>query len=164
MKNLILILFIIPFFGYGQIIISEKYEKVKQMSFKESSYHKANQKLISIDTLNITELKDEFISVSIGKNNHFLSTSNIKNIKLVVSEKLKEDWNVYDDNLLIPLYDEIDVLNFFEKYGFEYFKTSIKESNKGSAVTRYYEYTNTAITTQNSPKNEVILIFKNNNN
>ena len=164
MKNLILILFIIPFFGYGQIIISENYEKVKQMRFKESSYHKANQKLISIDTLNITELKDEFISVSIGKNNHFLSTSNIKNIKLVVSEKLKEDWNVYDDNLLIPLYDEIDVLNFFEKYGFEYFKTSIKESNKGSAVTRYYEYTNTAITTQNSPKNEVILIFKNNNN
>ena len=164
MKNLILILFIIPFFGYGQIIISENYEKVKQMRFKESSYHKANQKLISIDTLNITELKDEFISVSIGKNNHFLSTSNIKNIKLVVSEKLKEDWNVYDDNLLIPLYDEIDVLNFFEKYGFEYFKTSIKESNKSSALTTYNEYTNTAITTQNSPKNEVILIFKNNNN
>jgi hypothetical protein len=164
MKNLILILFIIPFFGYGQIIISEKYEKVKQMRFKESSYHKANQKLISIDTLNITELKDEFISVSIGKNNHFLSTSNIKNIKLFASDKLKEDWNVYDDNLLIPLYDEIDVLNFFEKYGFEYFKTSIKESNKSSALTTYNEYTNTAITTQNSPKNEVILIFKNNNN
>ena len=134
------------------------------MSFKESSYHKANQKLISIDTLNITELKDEFISVSIGKNNHFLSTSDIKNIKLVASDKLKGDWNVYDDNLLIPLYDEIDVLNFFEKYGFEYFKTSIKESSKSSAVTKYSEYTNTAITTQNSPKNEVILIFKNNNN
>ena len=91
---------------------------------KSTGEIRTNDKII-IEKFNITEIQDEFIKIQFGKRYHYLSTSKHKNIKINAHWK-KKYWNVYDEGKLIPLQDDIDVLNFFNKYGFEYFKQNTK--------------------------------------
>ena len=54
--------------------------------------------------------------------------------------------------------DEVDILNFFSKYGFEYFKQNTKSSG---AYTTALPFTNSAVT---SIKSKSSITLRNNNN
>ena len=141
--------------SFGQTIVYNKSESVENLDTLDVTT------TVSSETLNITEIQDEFIQIQLGRRHHLLYTSEFKNIKLNASWNEKK-WNVYDGEKLISLNDEIDILNFFDKYGFEYFKTS-KNSSVGPAITTINPYLNSAITTATS-SSSMILTFKNNNN
>ncbi len=122
MKKLLFLLFFIPLVSFSQIIVNERTEVVergkKLVMVKSTGEIRKNDKIIiHRDKFNITEIQDEFIEVRLGKSYHLLSTSKHKNIK-INSHRKKKYWNVYDGNKLIPMQDEIDILNFFNKYGF----------------------------------------------
>ena len=70
----------------------------------------------------------------------------------------KKYWNVYDGDKLIPLQDEIDVLNFFNKYGFEYFKQNTKTKGGNTVYFPNINYSTTSISSKSS------ITLKNNNN
>ena len=106
---------------------------------------------------NITEIQDEYIEIKLGKRYHLLSTSKHKNIKISAHWK-KKNWNVYDGDELIPMQAEIDILNFFSKYGFEYFKQNTKSSG---AYTTALPFTNSAVTSIKSKSSNTL---RNNNN
>jgi hypothetical protein len=73
----------------------------------------------------------------------------------------EKKWNVYDDGKLISLQDEIDVLNFFDKYGFELYKSG---GDTVESAETYDILNNMGVSTLFFSKSEVTLIFKNNNN
>ena len=143
MKKLILLLFI-PLVSFGQIIENDRYIK--------KSTKTLDGETVVVRAIDISEIEDEFIKVVLGKYSssinptpHLLSTSKYKNIQMWNTSNSKR-WNVYDGENLIQLKDEVDVLNFFSKYGFEFFKTTNWADNYS---TRGEAYT---------------LIFRNNNN
>ena len=143
-KLLFLLVFIfISSSSFSQIIVNKRVVKKgkKLVMVKSTGEIRTNDKII-IEKFNITEIQDEFIKIQFGKRYHYLSTSKHKNIKINAHWK-KKYWNVYDEGKLIPLQEEIDVLNFFSKYGFEYFKQN---------TNAYHGSTRGALT------------FKNNNN
>ena len=155
MKKLILLLFI-PLVSFGQIIVNQKTVEVgKKLYIGDDGSLQKQTKTITTK-FDITEIEDEFIEVYLGNRYHWLSTSKHKNVKISAHWK-KRNWNVYDGDELIPLQDEVDVLNFFSKYGFEFFKQNTKPT---SAWTTSFS-SNSAVTTI-SAKSSITL--KNNNN
>ena len=155
MKKLILLLFI-PLVSFGQIIVNKETVEVgKKLYIGDDGSLQKQTKTITTK-FDITEIEDEFIEVYLGNRYHWLSTSKHKNVKISAHWK-KRNWNVYDGDELIPLQDEVDVLNFFSKYGFEFFKQNTKPT---SAWTTSFS-SNSAVTTI-SAKSSITL--RNNNN
>ena len=153
MKKLLLLLLFIPLMSFGQNIIIPKIVKSQVISYGETVIR---EKVIS-DTLNITEIKGEFIQIQLGRRFHLLSTSKNKNVKMWRTYN-QTKWNVFDGDKLIALQDEIDVLNYFNKYGFELMKSGTK-STGGSSFTNYYPYANSSLTSYFS-KSKSVLTFK----
>ena len=141
--------------SFAQIIVNKRVIKGKKLVMVKSTGEiRTNDKII-IEKFNITEIQDEFIKIQFGRRYHYLSTSKHKNIKINAHWK-KKHWNVYDEGKLIPLQDDIDVLNFFNKYGFEYFKQNTK--TKGANTVSIGNYSTTSISSKSS------ITLKNNNN
>ena len=156
MKKLILLLFI-PLVSFGQIIVNKEVtEETRLYNDEDDGLLKPQVKTIT-KKFNITEIQDEYIEIKLGKRYHLLSTSKHKNIKISAHWK-KKNWNVYDGDELIPMQAEIDILNFFSKYGFEYFKQNTKSSG---AYTTALPFTNSAVT---SIKSKSSITLRNNNN
>ena len=155
MKKLILLLFI-PLVSFGQIIVNKETTEETRLHLADDGSLTPQVKTIT-KKFNITQIQDEYIEIKLGKRYHLLSTSKHKNIKISAHWK-KRNWNVYDDGELIPLQDEVDVLNFFSKYGFEYFKQKTESSG---AFTTALPFTNSAVTSINSIST---ITLKNNNN
>ena len=155
MKKL-LVLLLLPLFSFGQIIVNKETTKETRQYIADDGSTKTQVKKIT-KKFNITEIQDEFIEIRLGKNYHLLSTSKHKNIKISAHWK-KKNWNVYDGDELIPMQAEIDILNFFSKYGFEYFKQNTKSSG---AYTTALPFTNSAVT---SIKSKSSITLRNNNN
>ena len=111
-KLLLLLVFIfISSSSFAQIIVNKRVIKGKKLVMVKSTGEiRTNDKIIK-EKFNITEIQDEFIKIQFGKRYHYLSTSKHKNIKINAQWK-KKYWNVYDEGKLIPLQDDIDVLNF----------------------------------------------------
>ena len=152
-KLLFLLVFIfISSSSFSQIIVNKRVVKKgkKLVMVKSTGEIRTNDKII-IEKFNITEIQDEFIKIQFGRRYHYLSTSKHKNIKINAHWK-KKHWNVYDEGKLIPLQDDIDVLNFFNKYGFEYFK----QNTKGANTVSIGNYSTTSISSS--------ITLKNNNN
>jgi len=153
-KLLLLSAFLIFACSYGQKIV------IKTYGSKTNSFGKTIEpKLIAVDTLNITQIKDEFISVGLGESYHYISTKNYKYIKLFSSD-FKSKRNVYDGDKLIALDDEVDVLNFFHKYGFEFFKTM--SYVRSSAIEKLFlgnDFSNESLS-----QSPTVLILRNSNN
>ena len=152
----LLVLIFISSSSFSQIIVNKRVVEMgkKLVMVKSTGEIRKNDKIIT-EKFNITEIQDEFIEVRLGKNFHYLSTSKHKNIK-ISSHWKKKYWNVYDGNKLIPMQDEIDILNFFNKYGFEYFKQNTK--TKGGNTVSIGNYSTTSISSKSS------ITLKNNNN
>jgi len=148
MKKLILLLFI-PITSFSQVIVN--------------TYYVNNEPIV--EEINITEIQDEYVQVKLfvkkdvvfSSAAHSLITSEYKNVLMSASWKEKK-WNVYDGDKLISLTDYVDVLNFFNKYGFEYLETNTKSSG---SHTNYMPNFNSSITTTKSKSS---IVFKNNNN
>ena len=146
-KILFLLVFIfISSSSFAQIILNKRITKKGgklAMVVSTGEIKKTEEKSI-IEGFDITEIQDEYIQIQLGKRYHLLSTSKHKNIK-ISSHRKKKYWNVYDGDKLIPLQDEIDVLNFFNKYGFEYFKQNTTSSSGSVSVpsTSYSSITTT---------------------
>ena len=126
MKKLILLLFI-PLVSFGQIIVNKETTEETRLHLADDGSLTPQVKTIT-KKFNITQIQDEYIEIKLGKRYHLLSTSKHKNIKISAHWK-KKNWNVYDGDELIPLQDEVDVLNFFSKYGFEFFKQNTKPTS-----------------------------------
>ena len=155
MKKLILLLFI-PLVSFGQIIVNQRTVEVgKKLYIADDGSLQKQTKTITT-TFNISEIEDEFIEVYIGSRYHWLSTSKHKNVRMSARWK-KRNWNVYDGDKLIPLYDEVDVLNFFSKYGFEF----VKQNTKPTAAWTTTFSSNSAVTTIRA---ESSITLRNNNN
>ena len=150
MKKLLLLLLFIPLMSFGQIVIYDTYKTVENVN---TSWD-ATTTVIS-DTLNIAEIQDEFIQIQLGKRFHLLSTSKHKNVKIWKTYNQKK-WNVFDGDKLISLTDEIDVLNYFNKYGFELLKTGGNSvTGAKTSLTPYFNQLNTSFTMSKS-----VLTFK----
>ena len=156
MKKLILLLFI-PLVSFGQVIVNQKTVEVGEKLYRAPDGSIRKQTKTITTKFDITKIKDEFIEIRLGKRYHLLSTSKHKNIKISAHWK-KKNWNVYDGDELIPMQAEIDILNFFSKYGFEYFKQNTKSS---SAYSTALPFTNSAVT---SIKSKSSITLRNNNN
>ena len=152
MKKLLLLLLFIPLMSFGQIVIYDTYKTVENVDTWD-----ATTTVIS-DTLNIVEIQDEFIQIQLGRRFHLLSTSEHKNLKMWRTYNQKK-WNVFDGDKLIALQDEIDVLNYFNKYGFELMKSGTK-STGGSSFTNYYPYANSSFTSYFSRSKSVLTFRK----
>ncbi len=160
MKKLILLLFI-PIITFGQIIVNKETTKETRQYIADDGSTKTQVKKIR-KKFNITEIQDEFIEVRLGKKYHLLSTSKHKNIKISSQSKY---WNVYDGGELITMQDEIDILNFFSKYGFEYLKQNTKSSSKSrSYVSALLASFASFPIFSSSSKSSTSITFKNNNN
>jgi hypothetical protein len=155
MKKLILLLFI-PLVSFGQIIVNKETTEETRLHLADDGSLTPQVKTIT-KKFNITQIQDEYIEIKLGKRYHLLSTSKHKNIKISAHWK-KKNWNVYDGDELIPMQAEIDILNFFSKYGFEYFKQNTKSSG---AYTTALPFTNSAVT---SIKSKSSITLRNNNN
>ena len=155
MKKLILLLFI-PLLSFGQIIVNKETTEETRLHLADDGSLTPQVKTIT-KKFNITQIQDEYIEIKLGKRYHLLSTSKHKNIKISAHWK-KKNWNVYDGDELIPMQAEIDILNFFSKYGFEYFKQNTKSSG---AYTTALPFTNSAVT---SIKSKSSITLRNNNN
>ena len=151
MKKLLFLLLFIPLMSIGQNIIIPKIVKSKVISYGETV---VREKVV-LDTLNIAEIQDEFIQIQLGKRFHLLSTSKHKNVKIWKTYNQKK-WNVFDGDKLISLTDEIDVLNYFNKYGFELLKTGGNSvTGAKTSLTPYFNQLNTSFTMSKS-----VLTFK----
>ena len=150
MKKFLLLLMFIPLMSIGQIVIYDTYKTVENVN---TSWD-ATTTVIS-DTLNIAEIQDEFIQIQLGRRFHLLSTSEHKNLKMWRTYNQKK-WNVFDGDKLISLTDEIDVLNYFNKYGFELLKTGGNSvTGAKTSLTPYFNQLNTSFTMSKS-----VLTFK----
>ena len=143
----------IPLMSFGQIVIYDTYKTVENVN---TSWD-ATTTVIS-DTLNIAEIKGEFIQIQLGRRFHLLSTSEHKNLKMWRTYNQKK-WNVFDGDKLIALQDEIDILDYFGKYGFELMKSGTK-STGGSSFTSYYPYPNSSFTSYFSRSKSVLTFRK----
>ena len=142
----------IPLMSFGQIVIYDTYKTVENVNVNTS--WDATTTVIS-DTLNIAEIQDEFIQIQLGKRFHLLSTSEHKSLKMWRTRNQKK-WNVFDGDKLISLTDEIDVLNYFNKYGFELLKTGGNSvTGAKTSLTPYFNQLNTSFTMSKS-----VLTFK----
>ena len=149
-KNLLFLLLFIPLMSFGQIVIYDTYKTVENVN---TSWD-ATTTVIS-DTLNIAEIQNEFIQIQLGRRFHLLSTSEHKNLKMWRTYNQKK-WNVFDGDKLIALQDEIDVLNYFNKYGFELLKTGGNSvTGAKTSLTPYFNQLNTSFTMSKS-----VLTFK----
>ena len=164
MKRLILILLLFPFVAIGQTINQKTYKFVQDPL---RPWNKTS-KLTSEVNFDITKIQDKYVQVTLFVSDdkffssafHSLATTENKNIMMSASSNEKK-WNVYDEGKLIPLQDEIDVLNFFDKYGFELYKSGGDTIEKAKT----YDYLNNmGVSTLFFSKSKVTLIFKNNNN
>ena len=164
MKKLILILLLFPFVAIGQIINQKTYKSVQDPL---RPWNKTS-KLTSEVNFDITKIQDKYVQVTLFVSDdkffssafHSLATSENKNVMMCASSNEKK-WNVYDEGKLISLQDEIDVLNFFDKYGFELYKSGGDTIEKAKT----YDYLNNmGVSTLFFSKSKVTLIFKNNNN
>jgi len=128
-KLLFLLVFIfISSSSFSQIIVNKRVIKGKKLvMIKSTGEIKTDDKVIT-EKINITEIQDEYIEIKLGQYRHLLSTSKHKKIR-ISSHWNKTHWNVYDGDKLIYLKREFDVLNYFSKYGFEYYKR--KYTGKG---------------------------------
>ena len=150
MKKLLLI-FLVPLSSYSQIII---HTEITPNKSDEDDY-----KMV-IEEVNITEFQDEYVQVMLltkednlfSSAEHILKTTN-KDIPLSASLSEKK-WNVYDGDILISLSGKIDVINYFNKYGFEYLESDTKYTAAGTAL----------FIGQFNIASESSMIFKNNNN
>lgn len=122
MKKLTLLL-LIPLVSFGQII--------KSKDFGDIDIRDINDKYISVDIL-----------VGAFSQNHYLTTSKYKGV-FISGTIRKKKWNVYDEGELTTLYSQIDVLNFFDKYGWKFVKTDVET---GGSYTNYYDNINFAVT------------------
>ena len=164
MKKLILILLLFPFVAIGQIINQKTYKSVQDPL---RPWNKTS-KLTSEVNFDITKIQDKYVQVTLFVSDdkffssafHSLATTENKNIMMSASSNEKK-WNVYDDGKLISLQDEIDVLNFFDKYGFELYKSGGDTIEKAKT---YDILNNLGVSTLFFSKSKVTLIFKNNNN
>lgn len=183
MKKL-LVLLLLPLFSFGQIIVNKETTKETRQYIADDGSTKTQVKKIT-KKFNITEIQDEFIEIRLGKNYHLLSTSKHKNIRISAHWN-KKNWNVYDGGELISMQDEIDILNFFSKYGFEYLKQTTKSSSKSRSYVPPTNYSSTSFTSNlgsssittttttanpsfpifrsSSSKSSTSITFKNNNN
>ena len=155
----LLVLIFISSSSFAQIIVNKRITKKGgklAMVVSTGEIKKTEEKFI-IEGFDITEIQDEYIEIQLGKRYHLLSTSKHKNIKIGAHWK-KKYWNVYDGDKLIPLQDEIDVLNFFNKYGFEYFKQNTKTKGGNTVYFPNINYSTTSISSKSS------ITLKNNNN
>ena len=143
----------IPLMSFGQIVIYDTYKTVENVN---TSWD-VTTTVIS-DTLNIAEIQDEFIQIQLGRRFHLLSTSEHKNLKMWRTYNQKK-WNVFDGDKLIALQDEIDILDYFGKYGFELMKSGTK-STGGSSFTSYYPYANSSFTSYFSRSKSVLTFRK----
>tara|TARA_X000001036_G_scaffold336191_1_gene315100 strand:- start:355 stop:822 length:468 start_codon:yes stop_codon:yes gene_type:complete len=155
MKKL-LVLLLLPLFSFGQIIVNQETIEVGKKLYRAADGSIRKQTKTITTKFDITEIKDEFINIYLGNRYHMLSTSKHKNV-MISAHWRKRNWNVYDGDELIPMQDEVDVLNFFSKYGFEFFKQNTKPT---SAWTTSF-FSNSAVTTI-SAKSSITL--RNNNN
>ncbi len=152
----------IPFVAIGQTINQKTYEYVQDPL---RPWNKTS-KLSSEFNFDITKIKDKYVQVTLFVKDdkffssafHSLATSENKNVMMCASSNQKK-WNVYDEGKLISLQDEIDVLNFFDKYGFELFKSGGDTVESANAFEGFY-----GVSTLFLSKSKVTLIFKNNNN
>jgi hypothetical protein len=163
-KLLVLLVFIfISSSSFSQIIINKRITKKggKLVMVVSTGEIKKTDNEFIIEEFDITKIQDEYIEISLDDNRllfsryHLLSTSSHKNIK-ISSHWKKTHWNVYDGDKLITLQDELDVLNFFEKYGFEYFKQNTKST--GANIISIGNYSTASISSKSS------ITLKNNNN
>ena len=133
MKKLILLLLFIPLVSFGQIIKSKTYGEI-----------------------DIRNIEDKYISVEYGfgafTQNHYLTTSEYREA-FIAGNIRKKKWNVYDEGELKALPAQVDLLNFFDKYGWGLVKTDV-ESN--GAVTNYYNNINMAFTSESTT---ITLVF-----
>ena len=129
-KLLFLLVFIfISSSSFSQIIVHKEIIKGKKLVMVKSTGEiRTNDKII-IEKFNITEIQDEFIEIKLGSSRHLLSTTEYKNVSINASSN-KKRWNVYDGDKLIYLKREFDVLNYFSKYGFEYYKRKFTGKGK----------------------------------
>ena len=159
-KVLFLLVFsIISFNSFSQIIVNKRVVEMgkKLVMVKSTGEIKREADKVITERIDITQIQDEYIQISLGKRYHYLSTSKHKNVKINAHWK-KKYWNVYDGDKLIPLQDEIDVLNFFNKYGFEYFKQNTKTKGGNTVYFPNINYSTTSISSKSS------ITLKNNNN
>jgi len=146
MKKFLFVLLFVPLISIGQTVIYDTYKSVENLDTWDVTT------TVTSDTLNITEIQDEFIQIQLGKRFHLLSTSKHKNVKMWRTNNQKK-WNVFDGDKLISLTDEIDVLNYFNKYGFEYFNQNTTSSKSSSIYVPPTNYSSTSITTSGGGSN-----------
>ena len=165
MKKYLLLLLLIPLMSFGQNIIIKR--SLESSLGKEIALDDGNGNIKTVisfdtrvisDTLNITEIKGEFIQIQLGNRFHLLSTSEYKNVKMFRTYN-QTKWNVFDGDKLIALKDEIDILDYFGKYGFELMKSGTK-STGGSSFTSYYPYPNSSFTSYFSRSKSVLTFRK----
>ena len=165
MKKLILLLFI-PLVAIGQTINQKTYK------FVQDPLRPWNKTSISSEfNFDITKIKDKYVQVTLFVKDdnffssafHSLATSENKNVMMCASSNQKK-WNVYDEGKLISLQDEIDVLNFFDKYGFELYKSGGDTIEKAKTYDILNNMGYMGVSTLFFSKSKVTLIFKNNNN
>ena len=166
MIKLILLLFI-PLASFGQIIVYEQLVELEPSVKAQAADHliklKPQTKLYT-DQINITEIQDEYIEIIMdigGPAIRHLLISSKNNVPLNLSSPRfkmgKHKLNVYDGDKLISLPKKVDILNFFDKYGFEFVET-INNISKSSTI----NWTGFLSTT--SYKSKSSMVFKNNNN
>tara|TARA_B100000963_G_scaffold260041_1_gene228306 strand:+ start:386 stop:793 length:408 start_codon:yes stop_codon:yes gene_type:complete len=126
MKKLFVLLLFIPIFSFGQIILDKK-----------------------LGEIDIRDIDDKYISVECYadlNSNHYLTSSKYRELRISADTR-KRKWNVYDDGQLTTLSATIDLLNFFDKYGWKLVKS---DTTTGGAVTNYYSNINLSVTSQSS--------------
>ena len=166
MKKLILLLFI-PLASFGQIIVYEQLVELEPSVKAQAADHliklKPQTKLYT-NQINITEIQDEYIEIIMDTGpsiRHLLISSN-NNVPLNLSSHRfkmgKHKLNVYDGDKLISLPKMVDILNYFDKYGFEFVETI---NNISGSIT-INNWTGLFSTTSYEGKSS--MVFRNNNN
>tara|TARA_A100001234_G_C12490148_1_gene327385 strand:- start:125 stop:622 length:498 start_codon:yes stop_codon:yes gene_type:complete len=165
MIKLILLLFI-PLASFGQIIVYEQLVELEPSVKAQAADHliklKPQTKLYT-DQINITEIQDEYIEIimDIGPSIRHLLISSKNNVPLNLSSPRfkmgKHKLNIYDGDKLISLPKMVDILNYFDKYGFEFVETINNIS--GSSTINWTGFFSTT-----SYKGKSSMVFRNNNN
>jgi len=165
MKKLLLILIALPMIGFGQIITAEMNNAV---SLGAINIPKGEKEIITIDITK--DISVEFISI-VGNEGNWLhpsswqldfgrKTKKGKPYRLKISAKASK---VLDGNAKIKLVSEMDVINFFAKYGYDYKSSDTKTSTRSSGGDLN---TYTGVRTKQNVRSSSIttITFQNNNN
>ena len=138
MKKYLLLLLFIPLISFGQNIIIKR--SLGSSLGKEIALDDGNGNIKTVisydtriisDTLNITEIKGEFIQIQLGNRFHLLSTTEYKNVKMFRTYN-QTKWNVFDGT----------------------------KSTGGSSFTSYYPYANSSFTSYFSRSKSVLTFRK----